>query len=188
MRRVAWTGDPDWRAEVCDLELEADGVRAAGTQLGLETHPYRATYALDARGGWLTRSLRVEVAGVGALELRHDGAGAWEVRTEGDAAGGEAATLAGCLDCDLLGSPLTNLMPVRRHALHERPGGEDFAMAWVSLPDLRVFRDPQRYEHLAPGRVRFTSLDPETPFTADLELDAGGLVLAYPGIARRVSG
>jgi hypothetical protein len=57
-------------------------------------------------------------------------------------------------------------------------------MAWVSLPDLKVHRSEQRYEHLAPGRVRFSS----DGFTADLELDADGLVITYPGLARRASG
>jgi uncharacterized protein len=45
-----------------------------------------------------------------------------------------------------------------------------------------VHRAQQRYEHLAPGRVRFSDGD----FTAELELDADGLVVAYPGLARRV--
>jgi hypothetical protein len=76
-------------------------------------------------------------------------------------------------------------MPVRRHKLHEQPGTVDFAMAWVSLPDLKVHRSEQRYEHLEPGRVRFSDDD---GFTADLELDADGLVITYPGLARRVAG
>ena len=54
----------------------------------------------------------------------------------------------------------------------------------MSLPDLKVHRSEQRYEHLAPGRVRFSS----DGFAADLELDADGLVVVYPGLARRVSG
>ena len=80
-------------------------------------------------------------------------------------------------------SPLTNVMPIRRHRLHEQPGAVGFAMAWVSLPDLKVHRSEQRYEHLARGRVRFSS----DGFTADLELDEHGLVVSYPGIAQRVS-
>jgi uncharacterized protein len=171
--KIAWAGDEDWTAEVCELELAADGLVATGTQLGADPHPYRATYELDARGDWITRRLRVEVAGEGALDLRHDGAGHWDGRPD----------LAGALDCDLANSPLTNLMPIRRHALHERPGTVDFVMAWVSLPDLDVHLDPQRYEHLRPGVVRFRS----EGFEADIEVDANGLVLVYPRIARRVA-
>jgi hypothetical protein len=176
MTRVAWNGEPQWRTEVCELALGDDGLAATGAQLGADPRPYRAAYELEARKGWVTRRLRVEVAGVGSLELRHDGRGNW--------AGVEnAAELVGALDCDLAFSPLTNLMPVRRHRLHEQPGTVGFAMAWVSLPDLKVHRAQQRYEHLAPGRVRFSD---DEDFTADLELDADGLVIVYPGLARRV--
>jgi uncharacterized protein len=176
--RVAWNGTPDWRVEVCEVVLSENGVAATGAQLGSGPPPYRAAYELEARHGWITRRLRVEVGGVGSLELRHDGKGSW--------AGVEnAAELDGALDCDLAFSPLTNLMPVRRHRLHEQPGAVDFAVAWVSLPDLKVHRSEQRYEHLAPGRVRFSDDD---GFTAELELDADGLVVSYPELARRVNG
>jgi hypothetical protein len=158
---------------VCDVELSADGVVAAGTQLGADPHPYRAAYELDARGDWITRRLRVDVAGAGSIDLRHDGEGRWEGRPE----------LDGVLDCDLAYSPLTNLMPIRRHALHQRAGTVDFVMAWVSLPDLTVHRSEQRYEHVRPGRVRFSSGD----FAADLDVDADGVVLTYPQLARRVA-
>jgi hypothetical protein len=171
--RLAWAGDPLWLAEVCDAELAADGVLASGTQLGADPHPYRAAYQLDARGDWITRRLRVDVPGVGSLDLRHDGAGHWEGRPE----------LDGALDCDLAYSPLTNLMPIRRHQLHQRAGTVDLVMAWVSLPDLAVYRSEQRYEHLGPGRVRYSSGD----FVADLEVDGDGLVVTYPQLARRVA-
>lgn len=170
--RLAWAGDGQWTAEVCELELAPDGVVAVGTQLGADPHPYRATYELDARGDWITRRLRVRVDGA-ELDLRHDGSGHWDGRPE----------LDGALDCDLAYSPLTNLMPIRRHALHERAGAHEFVMAWVSLPDLEVHLSPQRYEHLRPGLVRFAS----DGFTADIEVDANGLVLTYPQIARRVA-
>jgi hypothetical protein len=170
--RLAWAGDGQWTAEVCELELAPDGVMAVGTQLGADPYPYRATYELDARGDWMTRRLRVRVDGA-ELDLRHDGAGQWDGRPE----------LEGALDCDLAYSPLTNLMPIGRHALHERAGVHEFLMAWVSLPDLHVHLSPQRYEHVRPGVVRFDGED----FTAEIEVDANGLVIAYPEIARRVA-
>ena len=175
--RLAWNGDPEWRQELCELQLRDDGLVATGAQLGSAPTPYRAAYELEARSGWVTRRLRVEVAGVGSVELIHDGKGNW-------AGVDNAEELQGALDCDLAFSPLTNLMPVRRHRLHEEPGAVDFDVAWVSLPDLNVHRSQQRYEHLEAGLVRFSS----DGFVADLELDADGLVVTYPGLARRVSG
>ena len=171
--RVAWEGDEDWTAEVCELELSDDGIVATGTQLGVDPYPYRASYELDARGDWITRRFRVTVAGGAEIDLRHDGEGHWEGRPE----------LDGALDCDLAYSPLTNLMPIRRHALHERAGTFDYLMAWVSLPDLAVHLSPQRYAHRRLGVVHFSGED----FEADIEVDANGLVTLYPQIARRVT-
>jgi uncharacterized protein len=173
--RLAWNGTPDWRAEVCEAVLSDDGVVATGAQLGSAPEPYRATYELEVRNGWITRLLHVDVAGVGSVELRHDGKGGWVGVPN-------AADFDGALDCDLAFSPLTNLMPIRRHGLHAQPGTVEIDVVWVALPELSVHRSHQRYEHLEPGRVRFTSGD----FAAVLELDADGLVVAYPGLARRV--
>jgi uncharacterized protein len=173
--RLAWNGTPDWRAEVCEAVLSDGGVVATGAQLGSAPQPYRATYELDARNGWITHMVHVDVAGVGTVELRHDGKGVW-------AGVPNAAELEGALDCDLAFSPLTNLMPIRRHGLHQQPGKVELEVAWVALPELSVHRSTQAYEHLEPGRVRFRSGD----FLADLEVDDDGLVVAYPGLARRV--
>jgi hypothetical protein len=186
MRRIViWAGTDAWRAEEARVELSGGGVRAEGTQIGVDPEPYRLTYALDASDGWVTRRFAVRVAGAGAersLLLEHDGAGAWRID------GADVAALDGALDCDLGFSPLTNLMPVRRHGLHERPGEHDFLMAWVEVPSLEVIAYRQRYAHLAPGRVRFASLEVHDGFTADLELDADGLVVRYPRLAERVAG
>ena len=124
---------------------------------------------------------RSQASGAGwrrSLTLEHDGRGRWT------ADGERVADVDGALDCDLAFSPLTNLMPVRRSALHERAGSEDFVMAWVSVPDLRVHASPQRYEHVRPGVVRYVALDGD--FTAELELDEDGLVVRYPRLAERV--
>ena len=56
------------------------------------------------------------------------------------------AAASGSLDCDLGLSPVTNLMPVLRHGLLS--GGDAFQLtaAWVSVPDLGVHADGQRYD------------------------------------------
>jgi uncharacterized protein len=197
-RFVLWRGLDSWRTEAAHVELAGARVRASGTQLGVEPLPYRLDYELETFERFVTASLLVRASGEGwarSLELRHDGEGAWscELKAEGEVelppAGGEMDALAGALDCDLAFSPLTNLMPVRRHALHER-GERDFLMAWVSVPDLAVSPSPQRYEHVRTGPngsvVRFVDRGLFAGFVSELELDADGLVVVYPELARRV--
>jgi hypothetical protein len=182
MRALAWQGVEEWLAEHAQIDLGDDGVMATGVQLGVEPEPYLVEYRLDAPSGWITRRLEVEASGAGwrrSLSLEHDGCGGWT------ADGEPVPDVDGALDCDLAFSPLTNLMPVRRSALHERPGHEDFVMVWVSVPDLRLHASPQRYEHVRPGVVRYVALDGD--FTAELELDDDGLVVRYPRLAERVS-
>lgn len=202
MRRLLlWRGLDVWRAEIVSVELTGKGVRASGTQLGVDPLPYRLDYELDASDGFVTRVLEVDATGGGwtrSLRLeRDDGIWRYEPAEEGNApglppAGGAVDRLGDALDCDLGFSPLTNLMPVRRHALHERPGRADFMMAWVSVPDLGLHASRQRYEHVRRegerAIVRFLDLGLFAGFTAELELDADGLVRVYPGLARRVEG
>ncbi len=200
MRRlVLWSGLDAWRAEASVVELMPRGALASGTQLGVDPVPYRLDYSLDAAEDFVTKSLQVEATGEGwarRLRLSHGGDGAWECEAEEDGTvrlpspGGDLDAVRGARDCDLALSPLTNLMPIRRHAPHERPGELDFLMAWVSVPDLGVHASEQRYEHVRKTEdqavVRYVDLGTHLYFTSELELDGDGLVLVYPGLARRV--
>jgi hypothetical protein len=200
MRRlVLWSGLDEWRTEVAWVDLTADGITATGTQVGTDPVAYRVDYQLDAPDRFVTDRFEVRAAGTGwsrRIELTHDGAGGWTCAAEHDGdvdlppPGGDAETLRDALDCDLGLSPLTNFMPVRRHALHERAGEADFVMAWVSVPDLEVFASAQHYEHVrrdaSTAVVRFVDRGRFAGFTAELELDADGLVLLYPELAQRV--
>ena len=199
MRRlVLWSGLDSWRAEVVSLELSADGIAATGTQLGADPVGYRLDYQLKAGPEFITQMLIVDVVGEGwgrRLRLVRHADGNWTCDTEarGDAPlpppGGDVEAVSGALDCDLARSPLTNLMPVRRHRLLERPGEADFLMAWVSVPDLGLHPSEQRYEHV--GRdadhavVRYVGRHRD--FVGDIVFDRDGVVEYYPDLARRVT-
>jgi uncharacterized protein len=198
---VIWRGVDEWRTEVAAIELRPAGIEATGTQIGVDPVPYRLDYRLSAPDDFVTRRLELRTEGTGwrrELELRHDGNGSWTARvaTYGSvdlpAPGGDTEPLTGALDCDLGFSPLTNLLPVRRHGLDHRAGAADFLMAWVSVPDLAVVASAQRYEHIRRTRegavVRYVDRGLFPGFTADLRLDRSGLVLVYPELAERVTG
>ncbi|MEV6572322.1 putative glycolipid-binding domain-containing protein [Streptomyces sp. NPDC051577] len=160
--------------------FEEDRLQARGRALGLEDGPYWVTYRLVTGPRFVTRALHVTVDGPGAatreLDLRRDDEGRWTVD------GQPREELNGALDCDLGLCPLTNTMPVLRHALHLAPAGtpgRPFLMAWVSVPDLRVTPSEQVYTPLGGHRVRYAS----GAFTADVEFDPDGVVRHYPGLA-----
>ena len=196
-RAVAWSGVDQWRAELCWFTFGPDGLEAQGTQIGVEPMPYRMDYSLDATDGYRTRRLEVSVTMAESsrrLELLADGSGNWTSTTDSAGEsdlpppGGDLSAVSGAIDCDLGLCPATNSMPVVRHGLHRGPGAHDFLMAWVSVPDLGVHPSRQRYEHvrLTPDGSVVRYVGEHRSFVVELEMDADGVVMFYPDLARRV--
>jgi hypothetical protein len=184
---VLWAAWEGRGFEHLALRQEPGAVRADSLIIAVDDdgHPFRARYVVECDGGWRVGRARIEVLGERArvMEIRADGRGRWT-----DAATGSPLPLDGCVDIDIYPSPFTNTLPVRRLA---DPGvGRPVAIdvAWVLLPALTIQAKPQEYTLLERGdrgsRWRFRSLDSD--FTAELDVDPDGLVLDYPGIARRV--
>jgi uncharacterized protein len=180
-RSFLWMKDDPLGMEHATVSIGDGGLEATSTAFG--THPiaYRLDLELQVDAGWVTRRLGLTASGDGwsrSLELTREAT--WGV----DA----GAIPADVLDVDVQYSPLTNVMPIRRLGL-DRPGATgSFVMAWVSVPSLTVSLDPQHYTLLGTDggelRVRFESGDGS--FTADIRCDADGMVVDYPGIARRL--
>jgi hypothetical protein len=196
MMRV-WAKERPFGTELADVTIQDGMLSATGVAIGTDPEPYRLDYQLTTVEGYVTARLLVRTQGKRwrrALDLKRIASGEWSCTTEADGAldlpapGGDLAAVAGALDCDLGLSPFTNSMPVLRHRLHEGGGPIDFLMAWVSVPDLAVYPSRQRYTFVrrnATARlVRYESLD--STFAADIGFDDDGVVLDYPGIARRV--
>jgi hypothetical protein len=196
MRFLVWTGVEEWLTDAAEIELGEDGLRARGIQLGAEPAPFRVDYRLEAPDHYVTSELELTAIAEGwsrHLLLRHDGSGGWraEVSDDGDVPDGPwdgaLPDLSDARDIDIENSPLTNTMPILREGF-QAGGSGDFVMAFVRMPTLRVEASPQRYEHVRRAEdgsvVRYISRDGD--FTADLELDAEGLLVHYPRLARRV--
>jgi uncharacterized protein len=198
-RLAIWEGLDSKRWEVAHITLWSTGVTAEGTQVGVEPLPYRLDYTLDASDGFVTRALDVRVHGEGwrrRLLVRHDGSGFWEAEATAEGRVNLPAPepavegLSEARDCDLGLSPLTNLMPLNRLGLLTKRTSASIVVAWVSVPELVLRPYHQRYEHIAVNdrgaTVRFIDEDLFAGFTADLQLDPGGIVQEYPQLARRV--
>jgi hypothetical protein len=165
VKLYAWQGPGIF--ELAFVDLHDDRLTARGMQLRAA---YSLSYVLETSRLFVSEYLRAEVEtvhGAGTLDLRR----------------GTKPLKDDVLDLDLQASPLFNSLPVLRDRLHEGGDAREYAMAFVRVPELSVERSVQRYVPLDRGVVRFRS----GTFTADIEFDADGFVVRYPGLAERVS-
>jgi uncharacterized protein len=180
-RIVRWQ---DWSGtgyEHLVLKVEPGGVIAESALLsGTDGAPFAASYRITCDPLWRVRKLDVALVGdERRVEITADGAGNWA-----DAGGAPLPHLHGAIDVDLTASPFTNTLPIRRLDL-PRGGSAEIQTAYVLFPELTVTLDPQRYTCLEPnGRYRYESLDSD--FLREIEVDSEGLVVAYPGLFRRI--
>lgn len=167
------------------MQSSPDGFRFEGQTAAVEDGtPWWVHYVIELSPAWFTRravvSVRSPVA-VRSIVLESDADGHWRID------GRRQPYLDGCPDVDLESSAVTNAFPVHRLKL-EVGQADDAPAAYVRAADLRVERLEQRYRRLLDtGRGQLFAYQAPA-FDADFELpyDASGLVLDYPGIARRV--
>jgi hypothetical protein len=181
-RLLLWEIDETAGFDTAWATIKDGRLRAEGRAVGLRPQPVWIDYRLDTGDEFVTRAMDVEArwdSGSASLRLRNDG-GDWTVNGE------PRPDLDGALDCDLMACPLTNTMPVLRHALHREPGEHELLMAFITIPTLEVMPNRQRYTFLrrveAGAQVRYAS----GSFRSDLTIDEEGFVIEYPQLGRRI--
>lgn len=185
-----WIGEDDpTRLDSAAVTFDGTRMTAHGSQ---HCSQWSLTWSLECDDSWVTRRMRVFAVGDGwsrALDLTNDGR--WRATTfeEGITAFPSAGPtsvdgLTDALDCDLGLCPLTNTMPIRRLGLLETDHPETLlTMAWIDVPSLQVIPVPQRYSS-AGGSVQYES--ERRDFRSQLSVDADGIVIDYPQLARRL--
>lgn len=183
-RCLRWATEEGNGLEYLTLHGTPQGVVAEGVVVGPDAGTlydgrlFGCSYAIHCDARWRVRQVEARVAGGAHLLLRADGEGRWSGPD-----GAPLPALDGCIDVDLTCTPLTNSLPIRRlgEALRER---EEIRVAYITLPEANVMASRQAYTWLEERRYRFESLS--DPFQADIETDADGLVVRYPGLFRRL--
>jgi hypothetical protein len=170
-RWASWAGDT---LEVLRLGWENDGWTAEGVIGGIDIH-----YAVRLDEHWNVRQFVLfRDMEDPDLWLARDIAGRW-----GEVNGVYRRELDGCTDVDLVSSPFTNTLPIRRLGL-EVGERADVQVAWIDHESLQVAPVRQRYHRLGDRRWRYESL--ETGFDIEFTVDEHGLVLDYPEEFRRL--
>lgn len=178
-KTLRWVAEAGAGLEHLVLWQEGAGLLAQGVVAGERDPPaYGAAYTIGCDLAWRVTQVVVDVAGGGHLGLYADDAGRWRGQD-----GKPVDALLGCIDIDLSASCFTNTLPIRRLAL--APGERRaIDVAYVQIPGLCVERTAQAYTRLGLNTYRFESM--ADGFQAELEVDDEGLVVAYPGLFRRL--
>ena len=185
---LTWAGVDGSRLEAVRVVLGDRGMRATGSMISAaaddhEAHSASYTLSTDESGVLSRLTVRTTTAGGEVhVNLSRSDEGNWLI-DHGD--GAQRTEFEGALDADLAFSPLFNALPVRRAGLHRTPHDCELSVVHIGLPSLRVQLMRQTYRTVSVGErpvVAFAG----GGATADLVLDAEGLVIDYPGLARRV--
>jgi hypothetical protein len=146
---------------------------------GESGRPCRLEYRVVCDGDWNT--LHGLVAGwCGSdhikCEVRANPRREWHLNER------EQPRVAGSADLDLAFSPATNLLAIRRLGL--APGeSATVRSAWLTFPDLALEPLEQFYRRTGPFTYLYEA--PEHGVAVELEVDAAGFVVRYPGLWER---
>lgn len=182
-RTVVWEPVEYRGIEYLNLKERQPIVSVESVILGVEeAGVFRLDYRVRCNVGFSVRIVHLSMAGGTLLTLNSDGHGNWT-----DEVGNAMPQFDGCIDIDITATPFTNTLPIRR-VQWEVGQSREFKMLYITVPELTLSVSPQRYtclEKTADGaRFHFEVLD--TGFTAELPVDADGLVLDYPGLFKRL--
>jgi uncharacterized protein len=182
-RTVIWKPVDYQGIEYLTLRERDTGVEIESVVVGVENQTaFRVDYHLKCDPAYSVREVALRVTDRGQLHLTADERGRW---FDGD--GQRLAEFDACLDIDIVATPFTNTLPIRR--IKWQPGQtETLNMVYISIPQMTLQVDQQRYtyvEKTANGELyRFEQLS--TGFTVLLPVDRDGLVIDYPELFSRV--
>ncbi|MFN8528937.1 MAG: putative glycolipid-binding domain-containing protein [Anaerolineae bacterium] len=182
---ILWQTVQEPGLEHLSLDVYEQGASADGSIIGIsDGQPFRLRYVIQTDSAFQIKSAQVSIREpfTRQIELRRDAFGVWT-----DKLGLELPHLNGCVDLDLETTPFTNTLPIRR--LNWKIGEtQQIEVAYIHAPSLTVSRVVQHYTclEMSPdgGLFRFESR--ANNFTADVRVDAYGLVVEYGNLWKRV--
>jgi len=186
-RDILWTPSTGVGLEHLRLMEDSSGYVASSVVIVVEDEqPFSIWYGIRCDADWGVQSVDVQLFHSGnrdtKIALIADGKGHWRLPS-----GQSLPALDGCVDVDITATPFTNTLPIRRLAFSPGQSAE-LLMAYIIVPEMEVQPSRQRYTCLeqseSGGLYRYEGLS--TGFTAEILVDADGLVIDYKGLFRRV--
>lgn len=163
--------------DACRLDRDALGWRIEGTAVFRQgTIPAQLSYRVTCDLGWHTQEGHVQ-GWIGArsldLAITRTRAAVWTMD------GAVVPDLGNCIDLDLGFTPATNLISLRRLALHEGQAVEVPA-AWLDVSAGTLGLLPQRYERRTEETYWYEA--PSFGYAALLQVAPTGFIRLYPGL------
>lgn len=171
MTELEWTGLDAPSRERCRIDEGSSGV---SVESRIDGGDGTCSYVLEATSGWEFTGLLLRV-GERRLEVRRTQEG-WTVD------GRSRPDLEDAREVDISVSPLSNTLPIRRLGLAVGESA-DITTAYISVPELTVTTDPQRYTRTGDKEYLYESRDSD--FHRTVTVDGAGLVVDYPGLFAR---
>jgi hypothetical protein len=184
-RNIMWALWNEPGLEHLHLLQENDSIIIDSVIIGIDNHtPFRLWYEMVCDTNWKVRELGlISLSDKGKnIKIQVNAEGRWSTIS-----GEVLPQLDGCIDVDISVTPFTNTLPIRRLALSPGQSAE-LLVAYVAAPALELKPAKQRYTclELNPQGAVYRYEGLETGFSRELQVDADGLVIDYPGIWRRV--
>ena len=175
VRWATWDGAG---METATIHWENEGFTVSGA-VGDAPGREHIQYVLRLNASWQVRQfLLFRDLEEPDLWLATDGSGRW-----GEMNGAHRTELDGCYDVDMLCTPLTQTLPIRRLPLLDGDSAE-LPVVTIDPDTLEVRSDLHRYTRLGAHRWQHqrAAHGPATEF----DVDEFGLVVDYPALFRRV--
>lgn len=183
-RDIVWDWADRAGLEHLIVQTAETGVRAEGTVVvAFDGDVLRVRYSILCDPGWRFRDATVALERTGQVlhrRIARDPAGRWSID------GATRPDLTGCTDIDLMATPFTNTLPIRRlEPWSTAPA--TMKVAYIRVPDLDVAIAGQEYTCRDAGRtpLRFIYRNLGSGFTAELSVDRDGIVVDYGDVWRR---
>lgn len=175
-RAVIWKRLDVPGMDACQFRSVPEGWEISGTAIFVSDGcPAKLAYEVACRNDWSTRSARVS-GWIGkrsiSLNLERPDAGDWRIN-------GVAKHGAALADVDLGFTPATNTNAIRRLELPVGLEVETTAL-WLDTSDWELKPLRQTYQRKSNRILAYAS--PLHGYEADIEIDAFGVVVNYPGL------
>ncbi|WP_322042460.1 putative glycolipid-binding domain-containing protein [Paraburkholderia sp. J67] len=180
MREVRWASEEGEGIEHLAFEASDDAIRVESVVVGQRYgKAYGLCYTVHCDKRWRVTYAAFRVMGGASFAMHGDGLGHWR-----DVEGRALDAIEGCIDIDIAATPFTNSLPIRRLGL-ARGERRPIEVAYIAAPELVPTRVAQAYVCIELDReYRYEGIFRD--FTANLKIDADGLVLDYPTLFRRL--